>query len=101
MKFMNGNLLASRLFLLFLYSHILNSFFSTTAMKLNRAYEYVEGKIGGAFADYGRFVSRHAWKIIIITIIVNAVLGIGMSKLQSDIETDNVYLPQSTYKLYL
>lgn len=70
-------------------------------MKLNSVYEYVENKIGGAFASYGRFVSRHAWKTIIITILVNALLGAGMMNLSSDIETDNVYLPQSMYTAIL
>jgi hypothetical protein len=69
-------------------------------MKFNKWYEFVEGKIGGAFAKYGRFVSRHAWKIIIVTIIVNGALGIGMINLQSDIETGNVYLPQGTHFMY-
>lgn len=63
-------------------------------MRLNGVYEAVEEKIGGAFAKYGRFVARHAWKVIIITVIVNGALGIGMMKLKSDIEAENVYLPQ-------
>lgn len=66
-------------------------------MKLNSVYEYVEGKIGGAFGAYGRFISRHAWKVIIITVLVNALLGVGMMNLKSNVETDNVYLPQSMY----
>lgn len=65
-------------------------------MRLGKIYEYVEEKIGGAFASYGRFVAAHAWKIIIVTILVNGLLGIGMMKLKSDIETENVYLPQGT-----
>ena len=64
-------------------------------MRLNSAYEFVESKVGGAFASYGRFIARHAWKTILIAVLVNALLGVGMWKLKSDIETDNVYLPQS------
>lgn len=66
-------------------------------MRLNGLYEYVEQKIGGAFAKYGRFVAAHAWKIIIVTIIVNGALGIGMMRLKSNIEADNVYLPQGMF----
>ncbi|XP_045205429.2 patched domain-containing protein 3-like [Mercenaria mercenaria] len=62
-------------------------------MKCAKFYECVEEKIGGVFSSYGRFVSRHAWKIIIITVIVNAGLGVGMLKLKSDIDTGNVYYP--------
>ncbi|XP_060602246.1 protein patched homolog 1-like [Ruditapes philippinarum] len=65
-------------------------------MKLNKWCEFVEKKIGGAFAKYGRFVSCHAWKIMIMTIIVNGALGIGMIKLQKDIDPRNLYLPQGT-----
>ncbi|XP_045201235.2 patched domain-containing protein 3-like [Mercenaria mercenaria] len=65
-------------------------------MRLNALYELVERKIGGAFARYGRFVAGHAWKIIIVTIIVNGALGIGMIRLRSNIEAENVYLPQGT-----
>ncbi|XP_045201241.2 patched domain-containing protein 3-like [Mercenaria mercenaria] len=63
---------------------------------LNTCYEFVESKIGAGFARYGRFVSHHAWKIIMATVIVNGALGIGMIKLQSDIEIGNVYLPFGT-----
>ncbi|XP_053400140.1 patched domain-containing protein 3-like isoform X2 [Mercenaria mercenaria] len=62
-------------------------------MRFAEFYEYVEEKIGGVFSRYGRFVSRHAWKIIIVTVIVNAGLGVGMLNLKSDIDTGNVYYP--------
>jgi predicted RND superfamily exporter protein len=66
-------------------------------MRLNGLYECVERKIGGAFARYGRFVAAHAWKIIIVAIIVNGALGVGMMRLKSNIEAENVYLPQGVY----
>ncbi|WAR27800.1 PTHD3-like protein [Mya arenaria] len=62
--------------------------------RLNRLYEYVERKIGSVFARYGRFVARYPWQVIIVTLLVNGGLGIGMLKLQSDINAQNVYLPQ-------
>lgn len=62
-------------------------------MKFAQIYEYVEDKIGGVFSSYGRFVARHAWKILIISVIVNAGLGVGMINLTSDIDTGNVYYP--------
>lgn len=70
-------------------------------MSLNKLYETVERKIGTAFECYGRLVARHAWKVILAAIIVNGMLGIGMIKLQSDIETENVYLPQGELRLLM
>ena len=58
-------------------------------------YAFTEGKIGGAFAKYGRFVSRHAWKVLLFSVLVNGCLGIGLMKIKSDIEAQQVYLPQS------
>ena len=66
-------------------------------MKCSNIYKYTEDKIGGVFARYGRFVSRHAWKIIIATLIVNGGLAIGIMNLQSDIASDNIYLPQGEW----
>ncbi|XP_060597853.1 patched domain-containing protein 3-like [Ruditapes philippinarum] len=65
-------------------------------MRCNTIYETVERKIGSVFAKYGRFVSHHAWKIIVATIIINGALGIGMMKLQSNTDAGDVYLPQGT-----
>lgn len=62
-------------------------------MTFEKFYETVEEKIGGVFSKYGRFVSKHPWKIIILTVIVNGGLGVGMMNLQSDINTGNVYYP--------
>lgn len=62
-------------------------------MKCHQIYEFTEDKIGGAFDKYGRFVSRHAWKVILVAIAVNVLLGIGVLKLNSNISAENVYLP--------
>jgi predicted RND superfamily exporter protein len=69
-------------------------------MRCNTIYETVERKIGSVFAKYGRFVSHHAWKIIVATIIINGALGIGMMRLQSNTDAENLYLPQGTCTLY-
>jgi predicted RND superfamily exporter protein len=67
-------------------------------MKCNSIYQYVERKIGGIFARYGRFVAAHAWKVLIISVLVNAGLGVGLIKLKLDNDASN-YLPSgnSTY----
>ncbi|XP_045200386.2 patched domain-containing protein 3-like isoform X2 [Mercenaria mercenaria] len=64
-------------------------------MKCNSVYQCVERKIGGIFAKYGRFVAAHAWKILIVSILVNGGLGIGMMKLELDNDASN-YLPSGT-----
>lgn len=66
-------------------------------MKCHRVYEFTEEKIGGVFEKYGRFVSRHAWKIILVTLVINGGLAVGMLKLKSDINAEHIYLPQGEY----
>ena len=65
-------------------------------MKCSTAYQYVEDKIGGVFARYGRFVAAHAWKVLIFSVVINAGLGIGIMYLEIDNDARN-YLPSGGY----
>ncbi|XP_053403105.1 uncharacterized protein LOC123554362 [Mercenaria mercenaria] len=68
---------------------------SQLLMNCNRVYQKVEEHFGGFFAKYGKFVAGHAWKVLIVSIIVNVGFGIGMIKL--DIDNDaRKYLPSGT-----
>jgi hypothetical protein len=58
-------------------------------MKCGTVYKYLEEKIGSVFERYGRFVAAHAWKVLIVSILVNAGLGIGMIKLDIDNDARN------------
>ena len=63
------------------------------ACTCNKCYNFVEDKIGRAFATYGRFVARNPWKIIVLGILTNALLGIGMIRLNYVIDVQKVYTP--------
>lgn len=63
-------------------------------MRCYKIYTFTEEKIGVLFEKYGRFVSRHAWKIIILTVVINCGLAIGVINLKSDIDAENIYLPR-------
>lgn len=62
-------------------------------MKCHKIYTFTEEKIGSVFSKYGRFVSRHAWKILIICIVINSALAVGVYKLESEIDAVKIYLP--------
>ena len=59
----------------------------------NKCYNAVERKIGSVFSSYGRFVARHPWKIIVIGVLLNGLLGIGMLRLNVVIDVQRVYTP--------
>ncbi|XP_053403808.1 patched domain-containing protein 3-like isoform X2 [Mercenaria mercenaria] len=59
-------------------------------------YERVEKKIGTLFALYGLFVSRHAWKMIIITVTVNGLLGIGLVRFKWNKDVKHMFLPKGS-----
>ena len=59
-------------------------------------YETVENKIGGVFEKLGQLISCHPWKIIIIVVLVNGLLGIGMIRLETDIDVSRVYTPENS-----
>ena len=61
-----------------------------------KCYDRVEGKIGSAFETIGHFVSQHPWKIIIVVTMVNGLLGIGMMRLETDIDVSRVYTPMNS-----
>ncbi|XP_053399181.1 patched domain-containing protein 3-like [Mercenaria mercenaria] len=63
------------------------------AITCNTCYDVVEKKIGSVFFAYGKFVARHPWKIIVIAILINGLLGIGMLRLNVLIEVEKVYTP--------
>ncbi|KAH3806527.1 patched domain-containing protein 3-like isoform X2 [Dreissena polymorpha] len=65
-------------------------------MNLMIFYESVEKKIGDVFARYGGFISRHAWKVIIIVVVINCALAVGMLRLKKNISAQDVYLPEGT-----
>ena len=56
----------------------------------------VERRIGGCFQKLGYFISRHPWKIIITTIFLNGLLGIGMVMMKTDIDVSRVYTPTNS-----
>ncbi|KAH3882821.1 hypothetical protein DPMN_006766 [Dreissena polymorpha] len=59
-------------------------------------YKRVDKIIGAVFARYGGFISRHAWKVIIIVVVINCALAVGMLRLKSNISAQDVYLPEGT-----
>ena len=59
-------------------------------------HEKAERAIGNKFATFGGFVSEHPVKIIILMVLVNGLLGIGMMRLESDIDVSRVYTPQGS-----
>lgn len=59
----------------------------------NKCYESVEDKLGAVFSRYGRFVARHPWKIIVVGVLFNGLLGIGMIRLNVATDVDRVYTP--------
>ena len=61
-----------------------------------KCYEKVEGKIGTAFEKLGYFISSHPWKIIIAVALVNGLLGIGMMRLETEIDVSRVYTPMNS-----
>ena len=61
-----------------------------------KCYDRVEGKIGSAFETIGHFISKHPWKIIIVAAMVNGLLGIGMMRLETDIDVSRVYTPMNS-----
>ncbi|XP_053400172.1 patched domain-containing protein 3-like isoform X2 [Mercenaria mercenaria] len=59
----------------------------------NVCYDKAEEKIGAVFEKYGRFVARHPWKIVLIGVFLNGLLGIGMLRLNVVIDVQRVYTP--------
>ena len=67
------------------------------SMGCNSCYQVVEEKIGGVFETYGKnFIARHPWKIIVVVILVNGLLGIGMIEMEQDIDVARVYTPMNS-----
>ena len=62
-------------------------------MTVNEIYNKVEDKIGQVFAAYGGFVADHAVKVLVVTIVVNVLLGAGMIKMRKQSNTDEIYFP--------
>ncbi|XP_060574340.1 patched domain-containing protein 3-like [Ruditapes philippinarum] len=56
-------------------------------------YNVVEEKMGSVFTKYGKFVSRHPWKVILVTVLVNGLLGLGMIRLNVVVDVERVYTP--------
>lgn len=61
-----------------------------------KCYDKVEGWIGSVFEKLGYFIANHPWKIIIVVVLVNGLLGIGMMKLESEIDVSRVYTPMNS-----
>ena len=61
-----------------------------------KCYEAVEEKIGSCFEKAGQVIASHPWKIIIVVILVNGLLGIGMMELKTDIDVSRVYTPMNS-----
>lgn len=61
-----------------------------------QCHQVVEDKIGGYFEKLGHLISRHPWKIIIIMILVNGLLGIGIMRMEKDIDVSRVYTPANS-----
>ena len=61
-----------------------------------KCYDRVEGKIGTVFENLGYFISNHPWKIIFVAVMVNGLLGIGILKLETDIDVGRVYTPMNS-----
>lgn len=59
-------------------------------------HEKAEAAIGGLFEKFGRFISKYPIQVIIIMVLVNGLLGIGMLRLETDIDVSRVYTPQGS-----
>lgn len=63
---------------------------SISRMKCCKA---VEEKIASFFESLGGIIAKHPWKVIIIVILMNGLLGVGMINLKADIDVSRVYTP--------
>ena len=61
-----------------------------------KCYDTVEEKIASVFEKLGYFISNHPWKIIISVVLVNGLLGIGMMRLETEIDVSRVYTPMNS-----
>lgn len=56
----------------------------------------MEEVIGNIFEKFGHFISRHPIKIIIFILLLNGSLGVGMLKMEEDIDVSRVYTPMNS-----
>ena len=56
----------------------------------------VENVIGDVFERLGFFIAKHPWKIIVSVLLMNGLFGIGMLKLEQDIDVSRVYTPMNS-----
>lgn len=52
-----------------------------------------EDRIARIFGMYGRFLERHPVKILVISITVNCLLGLGMLRLEVESGAERLYTP--------
>ncbi|KAL5012818.1 hypothetical protein ScPMuIL_011369 [Solemya velum] len=61
-----------------------------------RFYELVNGRIGDVFAKYGQFATRNPWKLIILSVMTNILLGIGLVRINIQSDTEFLFTPHNS-----
>lgn len=65
-------------------------------MLFSRCYTAHDRRLGWFFGRYGRLVSRHPWCIIIVSILINLILGIGILRLELETNIEQQYFLQNS-----
>lgn len=65
-------------------------------MLFSRCYTAHDRKLGWFFGRYGRLVARHPWCIIIVSILINLILGIGILRLEIETNIEKQYFLQNS-----
>ncbi|KAL5012817.1 hypothetical protein ScPMuIL_011368 [Solemya velum] len=58
-------------------------------------YQTVNGKFGDVSAWYGRKISRHPWKVILVCVLFNGLLGIGLVRLEINDDALTLFTPEN------
>ena len=66
------------------------------SMFISRCYTAHDRRLGWFFGRYGRLVARHPWCIIIVSILINLILGIGILGFELETNIEKQYFLQNS-----
>lgn len=66
-----------------------------SSMCFSRCYTAHDRKIAHLFGRYGRLIARHPWIVIICSIVLSLLLGIGLLRLEFEHDLETQYLPEN------
>lgn len=67
--------------------------------KMSALYEDVEKFFGHIFASFGRFLTRHPYVFILVSLIVSLLLGLGLVNLKFEKRVEKLYTPMGSEAL--